>query len=408
MLEISQNTHKTTDENREISQKSLQVFLQRKDIGFSDLPFRMPLWSTSTELAKKMSAKFKRLVIVGIGGSSAGPQVLCEMFQMKNVFFIDNVDPLQFQRTMADLEALGDLEEICWAFISKSGSTIETLCTLEYLLEIYSQKGLELAEQSVVITENHPNSLFKWAEAHRVPTLEIPKDVGGRFSILSPVGIFPAAFAGLNVESFRKGAMAALKETTLVTHVMAQFLQSFQRQEWISLFWFYNSSCRWFGVWLQQLWAKSLGKAINRNNEEALRASSPMWAMGACDQHSILQQVMEGARDKFVIFFRFENLECGPSILSKTHFPETEMLKGKSMGELLKVETVSTQEALEHNRISTMTFKSKGLDESTLGYLFMFFELVVAGLGEVHRIDAFDQPGVELGKRLAKEKLLKS
>ena len=127
MLEISQNTHKTTDENREISQKSLQIFMQRKDIGFSDLPFRMPLWSTSTELAKKMSAKFKRLVIVGIGGSSAGPQVLCEMFQMKNVFFIDNVDPLQFQRTMADLEALGDLEEICWAFISKSGSTIETL-----------------------------------------------------------------------------------------------------------------------------------------------------------------------------------------------------------------------------------------------------------------------------------------
>ncbi len=405
MLEISQKTHKTNDESLELCQKGLQVFMHRKDIGFSDLPFRMALWNTSADLAKKMSAKFKRLVIVGIGGSSAGPQVLMEIFRKKNVYFIDNVDPLHFEKTMADV---GDLEEICWAFISKSGSTIETLCTLEYLLEIYSKKGLELTEQSVVITENHPNSLFKWAEANRVPTLEIPKDVGGRFSILSPVGIFPAAFAGLNVESFRQGALAALKATTLTTHVMAQFLQSFQRQEWISLFWFYNSSCRWLGVWLQQLWAESLGKAMDRKNEDAPRASSPMWAIGACDQHSILQQVMEGARDKFVVFFRFENLESGPAVLEKTHFPETEMLKGKSMGELLKVETLSTQEALEHNRISTMTVKSKGLDEATIGFVFMFFELVVAGLGEVQQIDAFDQPGVELGKRLAKEKLLKS
>ncbi len=405
MLEISQKTHKTLDANLEISQKGLQNFMQRKDIGFSDLPFRMPLWNTSADLAKKMSAKFKRLVIVGIGGSSAGPQAICEMFQKKNIFFIDNVDPLQFQSTIAEI---GDLEEVCWAFISKSGSTIETLCTLEYLLEIYSKKGLDLVEQSVVITENHPNSLFKWAQTHKVPTLEIPKDVGGRFSILSPVGIFPAAFVGLNTESFRQGAMSALKETSLISHVMAQVLQSFQRQEWITLFWFYNSNCRWFGVWLQQLWAESLGKATNREKGEAPRASSPMWAIGACDQHSILQQVMEGARDKFVLFFRFEHLENDSHILSKTHFPETEMLKGKSMGELLKVETLSTQEALEHNRVSTMTFKSKGLDESTLGFLFMFFELVVAGLGEAQRIDAFDQPGVELGKILAKEKLLKS
>ncbi len=405
MLEISQKTHKTNDANLEASQKGLQIFLQRKDIGFSDLPFRKTLWSSSTDLAKKMSAKFKKLVIVGIGGSSAGPQVIIEMFHKKNVFVIDNVDPVQFKKTM---DELGDLEEICWTFISKSGTTIETLCTLEYLLEIYSKKGLELAQQSVVITENHPNSLFKWAQTYHVPTLEIPKDVGGRFSILSPVGIFPAAFVGLNVEDLRKGAMAALKETSVISHTMAQFLQSFQRQEWLTLFWFYNSNCRWFGVWLQQLWAESLGKATNREKEEAPRASSPLWAIGACDQHSILQQVMEGARDKFVCFFRFEHLESGPIVLAKTHFPETEMLKGKSMGELLKVETLSTQEALEHNRVSTMTFKAKGLDEATLGFLFMFFELVVAGLGEVQRIDAFDQPGVELGKRLAKEKLLKS
>jgi glucose-6-phosphate isomerase len=408
MLEISQKTHKTTDHNLEVCQKALQVFMQRKDIGFPDLPFRMPLWNTSIDLAKKMSSKFKKLVIVGIGGSAVGPQVLCEVFQKKNIVFLDNVDPAQFQSVLKDIT---DFEEVAWAFVSKSGSTIETLCTLEYVLQTYKDKGLELPEQSVVISENHnptSNSLVAWAKEFNVPVLEIPKDVGGRYSVLSPVGIFPAAFAGLNVELLRKGAIAALKETSLATHVMAQALQSFERQEWLTLFWFYNSTFRWFGVWLQQLWAESLGKAVNRDGEKALRVSSPLWAVGASDQHSILQQVMEGARDKFVIFFRFESLEIGPSSISHTHFSETAMLKGKSMGELLKAEALATQEALEQNHVSTMTFKTKVLDEGTIGFYFMFFQLVVAGLGEVLRLNAFDQPGVELGKRLAKEKLSKS
>lgn len=404
MLEISQKSHKTENDKLEISQKALQIFMQRKDIGFSDLPFRLPLWNSSAELGKKLSKQFEKLVVVGIGGSAIGPQAIVEVFNKKNILFFDNVDSVQFDRLLAQL----DLKKTAWAFVSKSGSTIETLCGLELILQTYKENNLELAPHAVVISENHENSLVRWAQQENVPTLEIPKDVGGRYSVLSPVGVLPMAFAGLNTEAFRQGAMAALKETSLVTHVMAQFLQSFERNQWISLFWFYNSHCRALGVWLQQLWAESLGKSVNRKNEEAPRVSTPMWAIGACDQHSILQQVMEGTRDKFVIFFRFEHLENSKWSVKKAHFPETEILQNKTMGDLLKAEALATQEALDQNRISTMTFKTKVLDESNMGFLFMFFQLVVAGLGEALHINAFDQPGVELGKRLAKDKLSKT
>jgi glucose-6-phosphate isomerase len=405
MLEISQRTHKTNEDKLEVCQKSLQVFMQRKDIGFPDLPFRMPLWNSSVELAKKMSSKNDKLVVVGIGGSAVGPQVIAEVFNKKNILFLDNVDSIAFERLMKEI---GDLERTAWVFTSKSGSTIETLCGLELVMQAYKDKNLELAERAAVISENKDNSLVRWAHQEKIPTLEIPLDVGGRYSVLSPVGIFPMAFAGLNTEAFRQGAMAALKETTLVTHVMAQMMQSFERNEWITHFWFYNSHCRAFGVWLQQLWAESLGKAVNRKNEEAPRVSTPVWAIGACDQHSVLQQVMEGARDKFVIFFRFENVEKSKYTVTRHHFPETQMLEGKTMGDLIKAEALATQEALEQNRVSTLTFKTKVLDEGALGFLFMFWQLVVAGLGEALHVNAFDQPGVELGKRLAKAKLTKT
>jgi glucose-6-phosphate isomerase len=405
MFEISQKTHKTSEDKLEVSQKALQIFRQRKDIGFPDLPFRVPLWNTSIELAKKMAKKNETLVLVGIGGSAVGPLALGEIFNTKNVLVLDNVDSLQYDRVIAQVK---DLETTAWVFISKSGGTIETLCTLELVIQMYKEKNLELSERAAVISENHDNSLVRWAHAEKIPTLEIPKDVGGRYSVLSPVGIFPMAFSGLNVEAFRQGAMAALKETSLATHVMAQFLQSFERNEWNTMFWFYNSHCRWLGVWLQQLWAESLGKALTREGEEAPRVSFPIWAIGACDQHSFLQQVMEGARDKFVIFFRYDSLEKSPHVIKSSNFPETEMLKNKSMGELLKAEALATQEALEQNRVSTMTFKTKVLDESAIGFFFMFFQLVVAGLGEVLRVNAFDQPGVELGKKLAKAKLSNS
>ncbi len=405
MLEISQAAHKLDSSIHQKCQESLKIFLQRKDIGFPQLVERVALWQQAYKTGQEFAHRFKRLVIVGLGGSSLGTRVIAEVFRAKKLFFIDNVDALEFETLV---EELGDLREVGWVFISKSGTTIESLCALEFLDQIFTEEKLHLPSQSLVISEPKDNTLTLWGKKNSVPFCEIPFDVGGRFSVLSPVGMMPASFLGLDLEKFRVGAMRALNDTALVTQTMAQLAQSFQREEWITLFWFYNSRMKNFGGWFQQLWAESLGKAQGRTGQNAPRASTPMWAVGACDQHSILQQVMEGSKDKFVMFMRVEEAEAGSQKLHKAQFKETLDLEGRTMGELLRAEALATQEALTQNGISTLTFKTKVLDEHTLGYLFMFWELVVAGLGEYLHIDAFNQPGVELGKRLAKEKLKKA
>lgn len=405
MLEITQGLHKVDPVVLGKCQESLKLFLQRKEIGFPQLMERVSLWQQSYKVGTELAAKFKKLVIVGLGGSSLGTRVIAEVFRARNMYFVDNVDALDFE---AMIEELGDLKEVAWAFISKSGTTIESLCALELVDQVYKEEGLSLSQHSVVISETKDSSLTKWARDNSVTVCEIPLDIGGRFSVLSPVGMMPAAFLGLDLEKFRVGAMRALNDTAVITQTMAQVVQSYSREEWITLLWIYNSRMKSFGAWYQQLWAESLGKPVTRAGKPAPRVSTPMAAVGASDQHSILQQVMEGTKDKFVIFQRVEESEGGSQRILHAQFKETQDLQGRTMGELLRAECLATQEALNQNGISTMTLKTKVLDEHTLGYMFMYWQLVVAGLGEYLQIDAFNQPGVELGKRLAKEKLKKA
>lgn len=405
MLEITQGLYKVDPVVLGKCQESLKLFLQRKEIGFPQLMERVSLWQQSYKVGTELAAKFRKLVIVGLGGSSLGTRVIAEVFRARNMYFVDNVDALDFE---AMIEELGDLKEVAWAFISKSGTTIESLCALELVDQVYKEEGLSLSQHSVVISETKDSSLTKWARDNSVTVCEIPLDIGGRFSVLSPVGMMPAAFLGLDLEKFRVGAMRALNDTAVITQTMAQVVQSYSREEWITLLWIYNSRMKSFGAWYQQLWAESLGKPVTRAGKPAPRVSTPMAAVGASDQHSILQQVMEGTKDKFVIFQRVEESEGGSQRILHAQFKETQDLQGRTMGELLRAECLATQEALNQNGISTMTLKTKVLDEHTLGYMFMYWQLVVAGLGEYLQIDAFNQPGVELGKRLAKEKLKKA
>ncbi|HEY8270124.1 MAG TPA: glucose-6-phosphate isomerase [Pseudobdellovibrionaceae bacterium] len=404
-MEISQASHAAKEETLKQCRDSYKAFLQRSEIGFFKLPERRELWLQAEKYEEKLS-QFKNLIIVGLGGSSLGTRVIQEVAQVKNIFFVDNVDAIEFESQIANLlKDMASFKSTCWAFVSKSGTTIESLCALELLQQIYQEKDLQLADYSLVISETKESSLTRWARAHKVPEFEIPQDVGGRFSVLSAVGLVPAAFAGMSLEKIRQGALQALQDQEMVVTLMAQFVQSFERGEWISLLWSYNARMKNFGLWFQQLWAESLGKATKRDGSRAPRVSTPLCAIGASDQHSILQQVMEGAKDKFVVFQRFGDSEGGRMKIQKAQFPETQCLQGRSMGELLGVEAASTQEALNQKGVSTLTLKFKALNEESLGYQFMLWELVVAGLGEYLGINAFDQPGVELGKILAKRKL---
>ena len=376
----------------------------RADVGFIHLPERAELWVSSEARARELRKTSHNLVVLGMGGSSLGGRAIMQSMRKWNethhVEFIDNVDS---ERFWSWLKSRPNLQDTHFVIVSKSGNTIETLTMAEFIDQHLRTTGFKkLSACSTVISETADNPLMRWARKEGVTSLEIPTDVGGRYSVLTPVGLLPAAFYGLDLEALRAGAEWALTQDDLVARLSAQSLMSFDRNEWISLFWAYADNLREFGLWTQQLWAESLGKAKSRDGGPAKRASTPLPAVGSSDQHSILQQVMEGAHDKFLTFFRVLQSEGEGPELEKNLFDCQTVMMGKTMGQLFAAEATATRSALEKQGIQSQTLTTEKLDERSMGALFMLLELVVGTIGEALEINAFDQPGVELGKKLAR------
>ena len=387
------------------AEQAVAALKKRTDLGFMDLPHREALWSTSEARGRELRKQAKRLVVLGMGGSSLGGRALLQALERWNstheTRFIDNVDADRFWKW---LRSRKDLDDTHWAIVSKSGNTIETLTMAEFIDQHLRASGFrKLSAQSTAISETADNPLMRWARKEGVASLEIPRDVGGRFSVLSPVGLLPAAYDGLDLAKLREGALWALEQNELVARLTAQTLMSFAREEWVTLHWAYSDGLRDFGLWMQQLWAESLGKANARTGAPAPRASTPVGAVGSSDQHSILQQVMEGARDKFLWFYRVDASETPSPLLERNVFEGQELMAGKGMGNLFGAMATATREALKAQGVHSLTLSTERLDEASVGALFMLSELVVGALGEALDIDAFNQPGVELGKKLARQ-----
>lgn len=405
MWSLSHATKEESSATLQKAEKAVQALKARRDLGFLQLPERSELWSTSEARGREIRKNSKAMAVLGMGGSSLGGRALLDSVKKwkenHSVEFIDNVDADRFWKW---LKSRNNLQDTHWVIVSKSGNTIETLTMAEFVDQHLRLSGFKkLGANATVISETDDNPLMRWARKENVPSLEIPKDVGGRFSVLSPVGLLPAAFYGLDLVSLREGAAWALSQDALVSRLAAQALESFKREEWITLFWSYSDGLREFGLWTQQLWAESLGKAKTRDGKPAPRASTPVPAVGSSDQHSILQQVMEGSRDKFVWFTRVASSEGNDSQLERNLFDCQTLMHGKSMGQLFGAMATATQKALEDQGVQSLTLTAQSLDEKSMGALFMLLELVVGTLGEVLGINAFDQPGVEQGKKLARE-----
>lgn len=353
----------------------------------------------SKKLAQELVSKYTHFVLIGIGGSSMGARCISEITGKTNIHFLDNVDSAEFTTIWNQVKP--HLEKTAFICISKSGSTMEILWNYSQLENLAKTQGCDIIQQSYFVSELTTNPLSNFARKHNRPLLEVPVDIGGRFSVLSPVGLLIAGICGLDTTEMQQGAAVALEDKLKVAAICGSFLDSFKRNENITLFWFYNSSFRWFGSWLQQLWAESLGKQTDRNGNPAPAFSTPMIAIGSCDQHSILQQVAHGPKDKFVCFFSFRSVETSQLTVQNVLFDEIKFMQGRNYGELIACQSKATHEALRQNKVSSEFFSIDDSNKSkSLGYLFMFFQLVVATLGEHENINAFDQPGVTLGKEI--------
>ena len=441
-------------------------------LGFLDLPRDRSLAARTLDTAAALRGRFDNVVVVGIGGSALGAATLRDALlppgwnelgadargHRPRLYLLDNPDP----DTTAGLLGRIDLSRTLFNVVSKSGSTAETLAHLLVIrqrLEDLSRtrdarppdnrnrapgdrppdnraRG-DLTRDNIVVTTGPDRGFLRHlADKHGLRSLPVPANVGGRFSVLSPVGLLPAALAGIDTTALLEGAaeMAErceapdLLENPAGILAVLLHLADTELGAGVHVFMPYADRLRGLTYWLQQLWAESLGKAVRLDGtpagsggtalpagsgSTALPAGSgttalpvgsgptPLPAFGATDQHSLLQLFMEGPRDKVVVFIARGSTDADVPI-PRLHAdsPQVSHLGGRTLFELLDCERIATAEALRRTGRPNMTVAVDRVDARSVGGLFMLFQIAVVYAGALYGVDPMDQPGVELGKAL--------
>jgi glucose-6-phosphate isomerase len=391
----------------------------RKDgsVGFVDLPADKTLLDQVSRFTADARGKYDDVVILGIGGSALGPIALrtalrpsgWNMLDAKKrggfprLHVLDNVDP---ETIAALLERLA-LARTLFVVTSKSGGTAETMAQFLIVHERLTAAKLDVTKHVVFVTDPKQGALRPLAERLKVPALDIPPSVGGRFSVLTPVGTLPAALIGIDVGQLLAGAGAMAKRCDAAdlaqnpagVYATLQWLADTELRKSIAVFMPYSDPLRDFAAWFVQLWAESLGK---KRKDGTSVGSTPLAALGATDQHAQVQLFMEGPADKTVTFVAVA--ERGTDVKIPAGFPDVKelgYLTGHSLAELIDIEQRATAGALAARARPNMTIQVDRVDAAHVGELMMFLEIATAYAGQLYGIDAFNQPGVELGKQFA-------
>ncbi|MGI6213729.1 MAG: glucose-6-phosphate isomerase [Christensenellales bacterium] len=369
--------------------------------------------------AKEIRKKFDYFVVLGIGGSALGPlaafQALChfrhnELPKSKRKapkFYVEeNVDP----ERMTSLFDVIDLKKTMFNVVSKSGSTSETMSQYLIIADALKKRlGDKAREHIIVTTSKTSGSLIKIAEKEGFKAFYIPDGVGGRFSQFSPVGLLPAAVLRIDIKSFLRGAIymdkkcgkADPRKNPALAGAALSYL-SMQTGKNISVIMPYADSLRLVGDWYCQLWAESLGKAVNLKGETVNAGQTPVGALGVTDQHSQVQLYTEGPFDKVLTFIEVENYRSKVRISDGLEdVASVNFLCGHTLNELIKAELYATEYALAKNGRLNCKIILPEVNAHTLGQLLMMFMLQTAYAGAMLGIDAFNQPGVEEGKNAA-------
>jgi glucose-6-phosphate isomerase len=389
----------------------------RGELGFIDLPSNAALAAQSTGFAHAAAGRWRDVVVLGIGGSALGPIALRTSLRpfswnalgeeqrngLPRLHVLDNVDPATIGATLERL----DLAQTLFVVTSKSGGTAETMAQYLIVRQTIERAGRSAAEHIVFVTDPEKGALRPIARRDGIPALDIPQNVGGRFSVLSPVGMLPAALIGIDVGELLAGAEEMRQRCTgtdLASNpagafAMLQFLAHAQHGKHIHVLMPYSDPLRDMAAWFVQLWAESLGK---RHPDGSNVGPTPLAALGATDQHSQVQLFMEGPADKTVTFVTVAGRESSGRIPPlHADVPDLAYLGGHTLGELIDVEQRATAGALAARGRPNMTIRLDAVDARHVGALIFLFELATAYAGALYGVNAFDQPGVELGKQFA-------
>jgi len=397
------------------------------EVGFLDLPDDQALARRAMDFARDLPDHIDNMVILGIGGSSLGPQAVYRALARpygelrprspgmpRRLFFPDNPDPVTFR---ALLDAC-PIERTLFAVVTKSGGTAETAAQLLVVAKHIEDKlgGDALTDHLIAITDPDNGSLRALVNELGLTSFPIPASVGGRFSVLSAVGIVPAAVAGLDVTGLLDGARAMrdravtgdgckkLEQNPALMLAVALHLHHVERGRPMVVVMPYADGLYSVADWFRQLWAESLGKQDDLDGARINVGPTPIAARGATDQHSMLQLFSDGPGDKSFIVLGVRERGVEVNIPTLDRFAKHSAygyLGGHGMGELLDAELRGTVASLLGRGRPTATVTLERLDSHAVGELFMLFEAATAFAGSLYNVNPYDQPGVEEAKVLA-------
>lgn len=403
------------------SRTALESVLARRtrDLRWLDLPYADEVCREIVEYAAAVQGRFKNVVVLGIGGSALGNTALQTALNSPfhnlqpplgtpRLFVLDNVDP----DLVGEFLDFVDPTETVFNVISKSGGTAETMSQFlifrEALIERLGEEGHR--EHTVVTTDAETGVLREIVGREGYASFVVPDGVGGRFSVLSAVGLLSSALVGIDVQGLLKGAAAMdercrapkLFENPALVHAAIQYLLHTKKRKPMAVTMSYSHRLRDMADWYAQLLAESLGKRKSRSGEDVFRGPTPIRAVGVTDQHSQVQLYTEGPFDKWFTLLSVEEPDHAVTIpLAYEDREGVAYLGGRTLKELFHAERDGTRIALTEARRPNATISMENVDAHSIGQLIYLLELSVAVMGEHYDVDAFDQPGVEAGKLAA-------
>ena len=380
---------------------SSRLLDEQDEIGYYKLPFA----NTSNIKKFAKTIRFKYIVVLGIGGSSLGSNAIYEFLKRKHHFekelvFIESTDPVDIRSKLSYI----DIDDSLFLVISKSGSTVETISILKYL-----STKVELTSTNTVVISQEDTPLSKFAQEHKMKLFVIDENVGGRFSVFSVVGLVPLAIIGVDIDNMLKGAQKIYTSffeygnSYDILMYKARFIVENKNRFNINTILCYSSALEGFNKWYIQLWAESLGKINSNGTRQGL---TPIGLVGPSDQHSFLQLIMDGTRDKTVTFIKVNDFEERIIIPDNSGIDILPSIDNVSFSKLIDLQADSTIEAIANQEdIPYDVITIDKIDEYNIAELMYSYELLVSIIGKFLQIDTYDQPGVESSKVILKKML---
>ncbi len=372
--------------------------------------YNLPLQDTTKIKKYAQSIKKKYIAVVGIGGSTLGTKAIYNFLKKsksyaKSLYFFESTDPMDIKSKLTKI----DLRNTHFIIVSKSGTTVETISIFKYLSSLTN-----IDKSNSTIISELDSKLTNYAKKHDIKVFEVPKNVGGRFSVFSPVGLIPLAILGVDIDLLLTGAKEVrnsfFNKQTYYDQTMkkARFLVENKNKFTINIVFSYSSALESFNKWYIQLWGESLGK-INVNNTK--QSHTPIGLLGPVDQHSFLQLIAEGKRDKTVTFIKIDDFEDNTTIPSNTlnGFDELNYIENLTFSELIENQANATIQAIENLKdIPCDVIVIDKVDEINIARLMFNYQLLTSIIGKFVQINTYNQPGVEDGKIILKNILINS